>query len=181
MKGKVEDQSVICPPTITDRGSKKRPIQSGKANLTRDIMTLEAMEDLKGPLRRAAVSPPDSEGQSSKPLAGEGRQAASWAAEKANQAALTGLACCFQERCQVRLRCPARWRGPWAGRGGGKGTCTHTMQILAPRFNLCSSPIPSFSPFHEDTVQRPLWFLSATTSAYQAFCAIMIDLQLFFL
>ena len=43
-------------------------------------------------------------------------------AEAASQAALVGLACCFQERCQVRLRCPARWGRPdpatLAGRAG---------------------------------------------------------------
>lgn len=58
-------------------------------------------------------------------------------AEAASQAALTGLACCFQERCQVRLRCPARWstphpHGQTVAAGGGAGEVT--AQIYA---NTC--------------------------------------------
>ena len=56
-------------------------------------------------------------------------------AEAASQAALTGLACCFQERCQVRLRCPAGWSTPPPPRqtvGAGAGGVT--AQIYA---NTC--------------------------------------------
>lgn len=70
--------------------------------------------------------------------------AAAWACEAASQAALTGLACCFQERCQVRLRCPARWRG--ARRAGGY---LHTaVQTLAP------DPRPAPRPLLE-ALRRP--------------------------
>lgn len=68
---------------------------------------------------------------------------------------------------------PRQMEGAPGKQGWGEGDLHTAMQILAPRFSLCSSPIPSFSPFHEDTVQRPLWFLSPRTSAYQAFSAII--------
>lgn len=66
-------------------------------------------------------------------------------AEAASQAALTGLARCFQERCQVRLRCPARWRGPrWAW----GGVPSHSYTNTCPRIQV--TPVPFVNIPHID-------------------------------
>lgn len=104
----VEGQNVKCSPTLPTRDRRKRPIQSGKANPPRDIVTSRSHQGFKGAAWGSGWVSFSLEGQSSKPLAG--REGALWLrgpAGAASQAALTGLACCFQERCQVRLRCPA--------------------------------------------------------------------------
>lgn len=64
----------MCPPTVTDRGPERGQSNQGKQILLEKSWPWEATEDLKGPLREAPGSPSDSEGQSSKPLAREGRQ-----------------------------------------------------------------------------------------------------------
>lgn len=82
-------------------------------------------------------------------------------AEAASQAALIGLACCFQERCQVRLRCPARWSCPdpatLAGStgGGGGSTYIHLVKYLPPDLIHAPHQYPVSHPFKKILCKDP--------------------------
>lgn len=135
-----------------DKGARRRPIQSRKANPPRDIMTSSSHRGFTGPV---AGSPSDSKDSPLSPCQGRASGRAWWLcgpAEAASQAALTGLACCFQDRYQVRLRCPARWKGPWQA-GMGKSVCPRLCKHRPPR----SVPLTPtcFASSYEDIMQRP--------------------------
>uniref|UniRef100_M3Z401 Uncharacterized protein n=1 Tax=Mustela putorius furo TaxID=9669 RepID=M3Z401_MUSPF len=103
-KGKLEGQAAReCPPTVTD-GPKRGQSNQRKQILLETARPQGATEDLKGPLRAVAGSPP-AEGQSSKPWRG-----------RAGGLRLRGLG----------------WPcGGWAGRGGQPGGSYGISSLLA--------------------------------------------------